>query len=345
MKMIKIYVDRKFDQEKGHTDSVNKITALLLEMDEEHLNIFEVVKPPICESKSRIVGKLINTLSYLVFQFRNFDTESINLYISEATLNFSALISSKNNFLVMHGAEYVSHPELRARSRNNLNERLSRWLLFMFSSKIRQYFFVSHWAAGIWMTWMRQKYSMGCVIGNPILAYNDIAVSEFRKKQVLYVGNTKPQKNLNAAIESFKMFRKSNPEYLLKIVGPGHKSIDEDGIEVEGLVAERDLHRLYATSEILLFPSLVESFGMPTLEAMSYGTKVVTSEIACLPEITRGKAFYCDPCNLESIVEALELAKASAIKVPDAWIKDAYSPASYYRNIIFRIKQSIVCAR
>jgi glycosyltransferase involved in cell wall biosynthesis len=54
---------------------------------------------------------------------------------------------------------------------------------------------------------------------------------------------------------------------------------------------------LYQAASALLFPSLEEGFGIPVLEAMSYGLPVVTSSTSSLPEVGGDAALYCDPRN------------------------------------------------
>ena len=62
---------------------------------------------------------------------------------------------------------------------------------------------------------------------------------------------------------------------------------------VMGAVPENDLPALYAGAECFLFPSKYEGFGLPPLEAQSYGVrKVVVSNIPVLREVMGNTAFY-----------------------------------------------------
>lgn len=60
-------------------------------------------------------------------------------------------------------------------------------------------------------------------------------------------------------------------------------------------IADDDLAALYSTAEILLFPSLVEGFGWPVLEAMACGGRVVASNRAPMTEVGGDAATYFDP--------------------------------------------------
>lgn len=46
-----------------------------------------------------------------------------------------------------------------------------------------------------------------------------------------------------------------------------------------------------------VFPSYYEGFGIPPLEALSCGTKIIVSNASCLPEIYADTAYYIDPDN------------------------------------------------
>ena len=59
----------------------------------------------------------------------------------------------------------------------------------------------------------------------------------------------------------------------------------EDAIRFPGYVPDHDLVAFYQKAAAYVFPSLSEGFGLPPLEAMLYGTPVVSSNATCLPEI------------------------------------------------------------
>jgi glycosyltransferase involved in cell wall biosynthesis len=62
-----------------------------------------------------------------------------------------------------------------------------------------------------------------------------------------------------------------------------------------GIVSDEVLSWLYANVEILLFPSLLEGFGLPVLEAMAHGCAVVCSNATSLPEVAGDAAAYFSP--------------------------------------------------
>jgi glycosyltransferase involved in cell wall biosynthesis len=77
-----------------------------------------------------------------------------------------------------------------------------------------------------------------------------------------------------------------------------------------GYLCDSDVRTLMGASQVLLYPSLWEGFGMPPLEAMQAGAQVVTSEIGPMSWICDRFAHYCDPFDPADIARALDTALA-----------------------------------
>ena len=67
-----------------------------------------------------------------------------------------------------------------------------------------------------------------------------------------------------------------------------------------------ELASLYKSAIALVFPSVDEGFGLPTLDAFACGCPVVLSNTSCHPEVGGDAAVYFSPKNLQSIREAVE---------------------------------------
>lgn len=66
-------------------------------------------------------------------------------------------------------------------------------------------------------------------------------------------------------------------------------------------ISSSEMQRAYAESDLLLFASTLEGFGMPILEAQTIGRPVVTSNLSSMPEIAGDAACFVDPLSIESI--------------------------------------------
>ncbi|PJE69360.1 glycosyl transferase family 1, partial [Candidatus Shapirobacteria bacterium CG10_big_fil_rev_8_21_14_0_10_38_14] len=63
---------------------------------------------------------------------------------------------------------------------------------------------------------------------------------------------------------------------------------------------------LYQQAEAFVFPSLLEGFGLPGVEAMAVGLPVLASNSSCLPEVYGPAAIYFDPLNVNEMASKIE---------------------------------------
>lgn len=72
-----------------------------------------------------------------------------------------------------------------------------------------------------------------------------------------------------------------------------------------GYVSDEEVKALMQKCTAFIFPSYYEGFGIPPLEALSCGTKIIISKAASLPEIYGDTAHYIDPDNTEVDLQKL----------------------------------------
>jgi len=134
---------------------------------------------------------------------------------------------------------------------------------------------------------------------------------------LLYVGLSKPHKNLVRLIKAFKILRK-NVKIDLKLVIAGkidprypeprkitNKLDLKEDIIFTDFVSDQDLILLYNAAKIFVFPSLYEGFGLPPLEAMACGTPVVSSRVTSLAETLDGAALTFDPLDIYDMADKI----------------------------------------
>ena len=84
----------------------------------------------------------------------------------------------------------------------------------------------------------------------------------------------------------------------------------EDNIIITDFVSNTERNTLIKNSNIFLFPSIFEGFGIPPVEAMILGTRVITTRETSLPEVTKEKCQYVtDPFGIDEWIEQIEKAQ------------------------------------
>jgi len=132
-----------------------------------------------------------------------------------------------------------------------------------------------------------------------------------KEKYFIYTGNAYPHKNLERLIDAVLMLKVN-----LKIVSARsvfterlEKEIKyknaEKYIEVLGFVEDSRLEKLYKNSIAFVFPTLIEGFGLPPMEAINAGTIAVVSDIPVLKEVYKDSVFYFNPRDVNSIKQSL----------------------------------------
>jgi glycosyltransferase involved in cell wall biosynthesis len=85
---------------------------------------------------------------------------------------------------------------------------------------------------------------------------------------------------------------------------------DDVNVAALGRLSDNELAALLSSSLCLAFPSFVEGFGLPPLEAMVLGCPVVVSDRASLPELCADAAIYASPDQPDAWIEAFKRLRA-----------------------------------
>lgn len=133
----------------------------------------------------------------------------------------------------------------------------------------------------------------------------------------LFAGVLKERKNVAGIIKAFALFVRTDETYELLITGKRGGAYAESlvrltrelGVEKRvrflGYVTDAQLAYLYSKARALIFPSFIEGFGMPVLEAMHAGLPVITSNRGALAEVAGDAALLVDPACPEDIAAAM----------------------------------------
>lgn len=129
---------------------------------------------------------------------------------------------------------------------------------------------------------------------------------------IIYTGSLYPHKNVISLVEAIKKIKNLNlvvvcarNVFWQRFKQQVEKIETGEKVILTGFVDDRELVSLYQQAEAFVFPSVMEGFGLPGLEAMAAGLPVLASNSSCLPEIYGDAALYFNPCKVGEIVEKI----------------------------------------
>ena len=173
---------------------------------------------------------------------------------------------------------------------------------------------------------------------------------------LLYVGQQSDYKNIKRLGDAHQLLLAKYPHLGLVLVGSKNaaakaneayfKERNYSNILYTGFVSDAELAWLYGHAKAYIFPSLMEGFGLPGLEAMGYGTPVISSNATCLPEVYGKAAHYFNPLDTSDIADAIEqvitneslqdkLVKAGYKQIKKySWKKQAQQTLALYEKVM-----------
>jgi len=134
---------------------------------------------------------------------------------------------------------------------------------------------------------------------------------------ILYVGSLKRYKNVSALLKAFAQ-RCATGKSIHRLLIVGDESQSKAALIREAAtlgiasrttfmsnVSSNLLPLVYSAADLFVFPSTMEGFGLPLVEAMSCGVPVLSSNATCLPEVGGDAALYFDPYDPQHLASLL----------------------------------------
>ncbi|MBV9169609.1 MAG: glycosyltransferase family 4 protein [Chloroflexi bacterium] len=129
---------------------------------------------------------------------------------------------------------------------------------------------------------------------------------------LLAVSAAYPHKNLGRLLRAFPLASSNASLVIVGLSGRAEVAVESalrqraKYVTRLGWVDDALLAALYRNALGLAFPSLYEGFGLPILEAMSFGTPVLTSNLGAMAEVAGEAAELVDPYSVEAIRRGLQ---------------------------------------
>ncbi len=254
----------------------------------------------------------------------------IKKYKIDAIFNFGAIIiPTKVSQLYLFDWAYVVYPESVAWKRVGVTEYLIRILkVFLIKKYIRRTKAVIAQTATI-----KKRLEEYCNLDNITVIPNAVPLevlggTEWRdfslpgnKFKMLYPASYGPHKNMDILISLSRKIREKNLPYVIVMTinaarkGAGlnfleqvkKEKLDSIILNVE-YVNIKHVASLYKQSDALFMPSLIESYGLPYVEAMQHRKIIFTSDIDFARDACGDAAYYFDPMDVDSMLNTVDSA-------------------------------------
>jgi len=123
---------------------------------------------------------------------------------------------------------------------------------------------------------------------------------------VLYVGNTRYQKNIKTLVLAFENMKNDFFQSLVIVTKDKIGFKNEKIFVLNDIDTDEQLNSLYGQASIFVLPSLYEGFGFPILEALSEGCQVASSNAGSLSEFSKKYVMFFDPNSANELMFILE---------------------------------------
>ena len=151
---------------------------------------------------------------------------------------------------------------------------------------------------------------------NNISNINIKKIYNIKNNYIIAFGSNGSHKNIDQLIYAFNEIRKTNFDFQLVLVGYQHKAsilskiVDDlnlnEKVIFTGFVPFEHVFSLINKSNLFVFPSFYEGFGIPLLDAQSCGIPVASSNAGSLPEVGGDGCKYFNPANTEEMISVIK---------------------------------------
>ena len=146
--------------------------------------------------------------------------------------------------------------------------------------------------------------------------FNELGIE--KGKYILGMCRFVPEKNLHHLVEAFTKVKSRNEVEDIKLVLAGDTDFEDDysrnlkemasknGVVLTGFIKGKKLHSLLTNCLCYCLPSSHEGLPIALLEAMSYGVKVIVSDIPANKEVGLPESDYFPVGNVDALTEKLK---------------------------------------
>jgi len=132
------------------------------------------------------------------------------------------------------------------------------------------------------------------------------------QRVVLYTGGYGPRKRIDDLLTAFGHIAKAHGDVDLVLSGAAPvefldaiaRSSHPDRVHVTGYLTDAQMADLYVRASVVLYPTTLEGFGFPVVEAFASGTPVVATSVGSIPEIAGDVAWLVPMGDAQALTTA-----------------------------------------
>ncbi len=174
---------------------------------------------------------------------------------------------------------------------------------------------------------------------------------KIKEPYFLYLGTIEPRKNLVGLIKAFRSLISSQSSQagrlelviagargwkdkpIFKLIEESNRQLKREVIRYLGYVSFEDKKILFQKALGFVFPTFYEGFGLPVLEALTFGTPVISSNLSSIPEVVGEAGILINPHREEELIEAMKRI------LLDKNLREKLSQAGLARSKLFSWKK------
>lgn len=271
-----------------------------------HKNIKIIFVPPLLEHKSGFSNKLIDNIIYcfcaVVKAFSIIKKEKINVihsnnYAPALSGTILSFLTSKPHITVIHDIVSTYKDYWKIERKQKKVSKLNALIGPIFEKLIiKKKCSAIHTVSNTTKDDLIEFGTKNPIYVIPnVIYFDEPKKSEINPLQFIFIGRLLHYKNLNVVIKAVSILKKTYPNLTLIIVGSGpyKENLERlvtdlnlhDNIKFKGQVSQEEKNEWLSTSQSVVFPSVLEGFGLVILEAFAFKKPILVADVRPLSEI------------------------------------------------------------